>query len=163
MGTPPDAAPPRPGEVEAEALLRACRLLVAVSVQSLGAVDNVVTLPELRALVVLASRGPCSLSALAEYTGLHLSKASRMCDRLATRGLLSRGDDPSDRRTLQLGLTAAGRRVVERVSTARREALEPLLQRMSPDGLRQLIALLAELTEKAETSDEHLWALGWPT
>jgi DNA-binding MarR family transcriptional regulator len=148
---------------DVETLLATCRLLVAISVRSLGAVDETVTLPELRVLVVLASRGTASLSRVAEDTGLHLSKASRMCDRLAKRELLTRRDDPDDRRTLQLGLTREGARLVERVQQARREALAPLVERMPAARRRQLVELMGELLAGDGVADHELWALGWVT
>jgi len=148
---------------DTDALLLTCRLLVAISVRSVGAVDDHVSLPELRVLVVLASRGSASLSRVAEDTGLHLSKASRMCDRLAKRGLLSRRDDPSDRRTLQLALAPAGSELVEHVQQTRRQALEPLVSRLPAASRRELITLLAELLAGDGITDQELWALGWVT
>ena len=47
-------------------MLRASRVLVAVAVRSLAAVDHDVTLPQYRALVVLASRGPQRPTELAD-------------------------------------------------------------------------------------------------
>lgn len=153
----------RRAESDADAVLHACRLLVAISVRSLSAADDIVTLPELRVLVVLASRGPVSLSRVAQATGLHLSKASRMCDRLAGRGLLLREDDPDDRRSLQLTLTAAGERVVERVQRARQAAVVPLLEGMDPNRRAQLTELLEELSSAGDAADEDLWKLAWVT
>jgi len=48
------------------AVLSASRVLVAVAARSLGDVAEEVTLTQYRTLVVLASRGPQSLAALAE-------------------------------------------------------------------------------------------------
>ena len=46
--------------------------------------------------------------------GLHLTRASRLCDRLVAAGLLDRADDPANRRQLTLTLTPDGERVVRR-------------------------------------------------
>ena len=90
-------------------MLDACRSLVAISAWSVEAVADQVDLVELRILVVLATRGASSLKDLAEATRLHLSRASRACDRLVGKDLITRSDDPDDRRVLQLGLTARRR------------------------------------------------------
>ena len=82
---------------EVDALLEACRSLVAISVRSLAAVSAQVDIVQLRVLVVIASRGSVSLGEAADATGITLSKASRTCDRLVGMRLLARADDPSDR------------------------------------------------------------------
>jgi hypothetical protein len=56
-----------------EAVVLATRLLVAISAQSVAAVDDVVTLPQLRVLVMVSSRGPLNLGAVAAGLGVHPS------------------------------------------------------------------------------------------
>jgi hypothetical protein len=68
-----------------DGVLRASRALVAVAARSIAQVDDTVTLPQYRALVALAARGPQNMGALADELGVHASTATRMCDRLATK------------------------------------------------------------------------------
>jgi DNA-binding MarR family transcriptional regulator len=156
------AAPDVP-ETEVDALLEACRTLVAVSVRSLSVVADQVDLVELRILVVIASHGSVSLGAVAEATGITMSKASRTCDRLVARNLVARADDPSDRRSLRLTLTPAGQRVVRRVTDARRAALAPLVADMPAQRRAALVDLLREFTAGSEPANRDLWAMGWAT
>ena len=58
-----------------DGVLRASRVLVGVAARSLVAVDRDVTLPQFRALVVLASRGQLNPGAFAEGLEVHLSTA----------------------------------------------------------------------------------------
>jgi DNA-binding MarR family transcriptional regulator len=149
---------------EVDAVLAACRLLVAITAQALATVEEDVSVIQLRILVVLASRGVTTLSELAAASGLHLSSASRACDRMVRDGLLARTDAPHDRRSLQLTLTDRGTALVGRVARARRDAVEPILGRMSAQGSAQLVSLLEDFTAAGgEPSDTHLWALGWAT
>jgi DNA-binding MarR family transcriptional regulator len=153
---------------EADALLAACRVLVAVSAQSIAAVEDVVDLIEFRALVVVASRGAVSLSELSDAANIHLSRASRLCDRLVTKALINRADDPANRRQLILTLTPNGERVVYEVMQRRREAIQPILDRMSKRLTKQrraeVMLLLQEFaTAGGEPSDPDLWAMGWTT
>ena len=53
-----------------EAVLTASRLLVAVSARSIAAVDETITLPQFRLLVILHSRGPLKHATLAELMGV---------------------------------------------------------------------------------------------
>ena len=96
-------------------MLAASRVLVGVAARSLAAVEDTVTLTQFRALVIIASRGPLHLAALAEDMGVHPSNATRACDRLVAAGLLDRRDNPADRRHLLLTLTPAGRELVDGV------------------------------------------------
>src|SRR5207248_11152413 len=91
-----------PGDVDAmtDAVLTASRLLVAVSARSIAAVDESITIPQFRLLVVLDTRGPLKLTALAEQLGVNPSTATRMVDRLVTAGLVTREANPASRREL---------------------------------------------------------------
>lgn len=143
-------------------MLAASRVLVAISVRSLSAVSDQVDIVQLRILVIIASRGSVTLSELAEAAAIHLSKASRTCDRLVASGLIVREDDPDDRRSLRLTLTASGRQVVRTVMRARRAAITPMLQRLSSKRRHELVALLAEFAGVDEDSaSTELSAMGW--
>jgi len=149
---------------EVDAVLLACRVLVAASAQSIAAVEDTADLTQVRVLVVLASRGPLSLSEVADAAGLHITRASRVCDRLVTADLINRVDDPDDRRQLILTLTAAGEQVVRTVLQRRRSAVEPALRRMSTQRRGELINALQEFAAAAdEVAEADLWALGWAT
>jgi DNA-binding MarR family transcriptional regulator len=149
---------------EADRVLAACRLLVSISVRSANAVEDELTLPQLRMLVVIASNGATTLSALAAATGQHLSSASRACDRMVASGWVTRNDHPADRRRLQISLTPAGRRIVTRVSEARRRMIMPILRRMPASGRAQLVAALTDFADAGgEPTATDLWSLGWST
>ena len=102
------------------ALLVASRTLVAISAQSIASVLDEVDVMRFRILVVIASRGPCSLGGVAEAVGLHVSTASRTCDRMAAAGLINRGPSATDRRNLELTLTPAGEAIVGKAMRRRR-------------------------------------------
>lgn len=162
----PHAGPARAriSEAELDAVLAACRVLVAVSAQSIAAVEDSVDLPQFRALVIVASRRAMSLGELAEAAGMNLSTASRMCDRLVGMGMLNRADDPANRRQLQLTLTEDGHTVVARAMQRRRAALKPLLARLPRQRRGELVSVLAEFADAGgEPAERDLWSLGWAT
>lgn len=152
------------GAASTDAVLAACRVLVALSVRSLGVVQGRADLMDVRALTVIASEQPMTLTALARSAGMHLSRASRLCDRLVERGLIARDDDPADRRSLRLTLTERGERVVADVAAARRTELEPALARMPSEERTGLVVALRRFSAAAgEPEPAELWALGWST
>ena len=155
-------------EAEAEAVLAACRVLVAVSARSIAAVEDIADLMQVRALVVITSRGSMSLSELSGAMNIHLTRASRLCDRLVVEGLVNRADDPANRRQLTLTVTPDGQQVVEKVMQRRRQAIEAILNRMNRRMTKQrraeVVLLLQEFAAAGgEPSDPDLWAMGWTT
>ena len=147
-----------------DAILTASRSLVAISAQSIASVAEDVDLMQFRILVVLASHGGCSLSDVSAALGLHLSTASRSCDRLVRADLIRREARADDRRNLDLTLTPAGERLVGRVLRRRRAALAPMLEQLSMRRQRRLASALRDLAAAAgEPSDRALWAMGWTT
>ena len=160
-----DLRAPRDGwPDDVEATLLAARALVGISAQSLAEVDDIVTPPQLRVLVMIASRGPLNLGTVARGLGVHPSNATRACDRLVLAGLLDRRDDPADRRNLQLQLTEQGRALVDEVMDRRRHAIAAVLDRMPALQRTALVPVLVTFAEAAgEMEDQHLWSLGWTT
>jgi DNA-binding MarR family transcriptional regulator len=158
------ADPASVSDTEIDAVLAACRVLVAISARSIAAVEDVVDVAQFRALAIIASRGSMSLGELASSAGLKLSTASRMCDRMVVRGLVNRADDPANRRQLELTLTDRGRRVVTGVVRRRRAALEPMLARMLKSHRIKLVEMLSEFTATGgEPAARDLWTMGWTT
>jgi DNA-binding MarR family transcriptional regulator len=146
------------------AVLAASRSLVSISARSIALVEDVVDLVQFRILVVIASTGACTLKQVAVALNLHVSTASRTCERLAAGGLVHRGPRASDRRHLHLTLTHDGEELVGRVMRFRRAAVAEVLDRMpAADQRRVEKAMRAFAAAAGEPSDQALWAMGWTT
>ncbi|MEV5886349.1 MarR family transcriptional regulator [Streptomyces sp. NPDC052020] len=128
-------------------VLTASRLLVAVSARSLAAVEERVTLPQFRMLVVLSTRGATKLVTLADLLQVAPSTAMRMVDRLIAAGLADRQPNPGNRRETLLRLTAEGRRTVTDVTARRSVAIAEIVERLSPAQRRALIEALEAFNE----------------
>ncbi len=153
-----------PSDDDIAAVMVAARAIVAITAQSVAALDDQVTLPQLRVLVMIASRGPLNLAAVAHGLDVHSSNATRVCDKLVTSGLLHRSDNPDDRRNLVLELTTAGRGLVDTMNRGRRAAIKDVLARMTSSRRRGLAPKLYSFAEAAgELPDTGAWALGWTT
>jgi DNA-binding MarR family transcriptional regulator len=149
-------------DADVDAVLAGSRVLVGVAAQSLVEVEDVVSVPQLRALMILATRGPLHLTALAEDMSVHPSNATRACDRLVAAGLLDRRDNPEDRRHLLLELTPAGRELIDGIVARRRAAIERILRAMPAGHRRALGQALAHFSVAGgEPRPNDLWALGW--
>ncbi|MFN2535463.1 MAG: hypothetical protein ABR528_09440, partial [Pseudonocardiaceae bacterium] len=78
MGRTPEGEIAGPSAEQIEAVVLATRVLVAVTAQSIASVEDQVTLPQFRVLVMIASRGPQNLTAVAQGLGVHASNATRL-------------------------------------------------------------------------------------
>jgi DNA-binding MarR family transcriptional regulator len=162
--TPTHSAAPPATAAEIDAVMRAAQVLVGVAAQSVSAVEEVVTLPQLRILVMISSRGPLNLNAVARALGVHPSNATRACDRLVSAGLLDRRDSPTDRRNVSLDLTVAGRDLVSSMMADRREAITRVIQRIPPAQRRALQKVMGAFADAAgEDTVAGAWTMGWPS
>ena len=143
--------PPDMGNVDAvtRAVLTASRVLVGVSARSLTAAEDKVTLPQFRLLVVLSAHGATNLSKVAELLGVNPSTAMRMIDRLIGVGFADRQANPDNRRETLIQLTEDGQRIVEEVTTRRREEIAEIVGRMDPTQGAALVEALTAFTEAA--------------
>jgi DNA-binding MarR family transcriptional regulator len=134
-------------DVLTDAVLTASRLLIAVSATSIAAVDESITVPQFRLLVVLYSRRSMRLSDLADILGVNPSTTTRMVDRLVSAGLVDRQINPTSRREVLLDLTEAGDEALLQVTQQRRREIARIVARM-PEGRRtQLIEALDAFNE----------------
>jgi DNA-binding MarR family transcriptional regulator len=97
---------------------------------------------------------PIRLTELNRHVLLSQPALSRMVDRLADRGLVSRTTDPSDGRGVRLALTEQGSGAQRRVGRRHgRSVARAMLTELSPAELRQLAELCGRLA-KAGTRSE---------
>jgi DNA-binding MarR family transcriptional regulator len=153
-----------PSAEQIDAVLRASRALVGIAAASMAGIDDVVTVPQLRVLVMLHTQGPLNLAAVAAGLDVNPSNASRTCDRLIKAGLLDRRGSDVDRRHIALTLTTAGRRLVGKVIRHRRTAIQRVLAKMSARERDALVAALGAFSGAAgePTDDADVLTLLWP-
>jgi MarR family transcriptional regulator, organic hydroperoxide resistance regulator len=113
--------------------------------------DEVISLAQYHLLEPLLD-GPLTNRELAELAGVSSPTATRMVDGLVARELVTRIEDPSDRRAVVISLTKAGHRAVtdktREYDKARRRiaaALDPDEQAVAADLLRRLAVVIEEL------------------
>jgi DNA-binding MarR family transcriptional regulator len=145
----------------ADAVLTASRVLVAVAARSLAEHESEVSLPQYRALVVLGSRGAQRPVDLAQALGVDPSTATRMCDRLVRKRLITRRRDVVDRRVVLLDLSAAGRRLVDRVTSQRREEIGRILEAVDPAEHGALVRAFTTFGVAAGEVPEDGWRRSW--
>ena len=150
-----------PDDEVTDAIIRASRALVGIALRSLTASDEEVTLPQYRTLVTLTYGGGRRLADLASSLGVSPSTATRMCDRLVRKGLITRTRDEIDRREVNLEVTSSGRQIVEGVIERRRADVRELLRLIPRSTRNQLVESLNVLAGATGEAPEVHWSLGW--
>jgi DNA-binding MarR family transcriptional regulator len=143
-------------DVITDALLTASRLLVAISAHSIALVDETITIPQFRTLVILSNRGPINLATLATLLGVQPSATGRMVDRLVSAGLIDRLPHPTSRRELLAALTKRGRDVVRQVTAHRRTEIARIVEKMPPAERHGLVRALTAFTIAGGEPDAHV-------
>src|SRR5438105_1035647 len=91
-----------------------------------------VTVSQSYTLRDLFFKGPRSMTQLAALLGVRLSTMTGVIDQLEARKLVERIEHPEDRRSLQVRLTAEGRKFYQSAYDAFLSHLAPLVEDRSP-------------------------------
>jgi len=100
-------------------------------------------------LSYLRSYGPCPVSEVVTVFGLRGSTATSVLDRMEDRGFIARRDNPDDRRSFLLELTAEGRKLAEIVQVAVEKIENAIARRVSESqekGFRAVLDAVAAAT-----------------
>lgn len=143
------------------AILTASRVLVGVSARTLADVEDTVTLTQFRTLVILDGYRGINLNRLAELLDVNSSTAMRMIDRLLVADLVTRRDNPANRREVLLDLSPAGRRIVRQVTARRRTEIARIVKRMPEPQRDALVTALRSFAAAAGEPEPGVNAWGW--
>lgn len=109
--------------------------------KSLGPVG--ITYAQARVLrIVAGAQEPLRMADLAERLDVVPRSATSMIDALETAGLVDRRPDPTDRRSIRLTATAAGRELLDSMQALRVAKAEELFGKLSAREQRELAHLL---------------------
>ncbi|GLY42827.1 MarR family transcriptional regulator [Amycolatopsis sp. NBRC 101858] len=143
----PCAEPGADVDALTDALLTASRLMVAVSGRSISAVENSLTPPQFRLLVVLDRHGPLRHADLAGFLGVTPSATSRMVGRMVAAGFVDRRRSSASRREIVLELNHDGARLVRRSTTRRRREIARIVTKMPEEHRHRLVEALTAFTQ----------------
>lgn len=114
------------------------------------------SMPQVAALQFLRAEGPQSVTEIAGHLNLSLAATSHLVDRLVERDVLSRQEDPHDRRRKRVSVDHGGRTLLAELDRRATESLQTLLE---PVGTERVVTLanavadvLAELDDSRGTS-----------
>ena len=133
------------------------QLLGPIVMESWKGLD--VPLAQLKSLFIITCKGSTNLRKLSDDLGVTPGDVTGIIDRLVKQGLVSRGEDPEDRRVIVLQSTDKGRALLANLRESGANKMAQILARMRPEelsslasGLFALIRVLKETNENTETS-----------
>ena len=111
--------------------------------------ENGLSMSQVGALFQIHRKGACGVSDIGDDLGVTSAAASQMIERLVQQDLITRSEDPVDRRVRQIVLTAKGRQLMQQSIHARLGWLDELVEVMQPEEQAQIVAALRILIEKS--------------
>lgn len=112
----------------------------------------------LSALSVVVFGGPVTLGRLASAEQVTAPTMTRLVAALEVDGLISRKDDPHDRRVVWLSATAKGKRILQEGRRRRVHALAAALNALNEDELTVLSEAAALISRVASAPPEETYA-----
>ena len=150
MARPNQSRPALDRALEAFEVLQ--QRLMAVHAPEFTSVD--LTMAQAKLLYVVTASGELSMSEIANRLGVTISTASGAVDHLVLVGLLSRVDDPANRRQVRVSITAFGLETLEQLRELGTRQLRALLEVVSDDDLPVIERSMRILSDALETSGQ---------
>jgi DNA-binding MarR family transcriptional regulator len=115
----------------------------------LYAKESGLSMSQIGAMLHIHRKGVSEVSIVGDDVGVSKAAASQMLERLVLQGLVTRSEDPHDRRVKQIVLTEEGHRRLHESIQARQGWLDGLTNLLSPEEQGQVTAALRILLERA--------------
>jgi DNA-binding MarR family transcriptional regulator len=115
-------------------------------------IDSGLTLTQLKSLFLISNKGSTNFRKLAKALGVTPSNVTGIVDRLVEQGLVSRTQNPEDRREMTLQATDKGKVLV---SNLREVGIKRMTQILSLLSLRELSALVQGLSAFIRAADSY--------
>ncbi len=113
------------------------------------------TIAQLKSLVYIDSEVGANFRKLATALGVTPPDVTRIVDRLVEQGLVSRRENPEDRRMLLLQPTEKGKTLLSRLRDSRTARITHILNRLNTEELTALAHGLSALVRATETEQEE--------
>ena len=97
------------------------------------------TIPQLKSLFFIANHGSTNFTKLASALGVTPSNVTGIVDRLVEQGLVSRQENPEDRRMLMLRVTDKGEAIIADLRERRASHMSEILSNLSSEELNIVV------------------------
>lgn len=112
--------------------------------------EGTLSLVHLNVLMILRSRGPLTMTHLAELLDVSVASATGIIDRMEKKGVIERRRSDQDRRVVEVYVTDGGQQVFSAMEAERRLRLTQLLGSIGDADLAALLTGLRAFREARE-------------
>jgi DNA-binding MarR family transcriptional regulator len=121
--------------------------------------ESGLTMTQSKVLLELGGLGPCAearqVGDLAEQFGVSVPSMSRAVDALVRDGYATRLEDPDDRRVRQVGITASGRELVEKLTAVKQTGFNAFAATLTAEQRRKLDAAVEALMDREDIAQTY--------
>jgi DNA-binding MarR family transcriptional regulator len=147
----PARPPTRPAVERALQAVEALQLrLASAHAAEFTAIE--LTMSQAKLLYVVMASGPLTMSEIAGQLGVTLSTASGAVDHLVSTGLLSRADDPANRRQVRVSATRLGLETLEQMREFGERQLRALFDHVADADVAVVERAMRILTDAIEAA-----------
>lgn len=126
--------------------------------------ESGLSMTQCKALLELGGIGesadPRQVSELAERFGVSVPSMSRAVDALVKKKLVTRLEDPDDRRVRRVAITTKGKRLVDTLLVVRQAGLEAFAESLAPAQRRKLDAAIEALMDREDIAATYMHLKG---
>lgn len=104
--------------------------------------------PQINSLIFIYWHGHTSVNDLAKRWGVTKAAASQMVDKMVDQGWIDRTENPLDRRSRDLTITAAGQKLTEETQKFRHGWIDEFIKSLSPEDVQIIRPAFEILNQK---------------
>lgn len=105
-----------------------------------------ISMAQMKVLLVVREHGVLPVSQIAELLEIGAPTASHHIDKLVQAGLVTRSEDPENRRRMRVELSGEGQQLLQQLHQGRLELMRASLAQLDPAQIAQLAESLGALT-----------------
>lgn len=109
-----------------------------------GIGDNI-SLTEIHIIEKIGAQQPCRMSSIAKAVGVTLATLTVACDKLESKGLITRTRDTTDKRVVNISLTPRGQTIYTYHKEFHERMIAAAISDLSPDETALLAASLQKI------------------
>jgi DNA-binding MarR family transcriptional regulator len=117
--------------------------------RSLPVLASTLTMQQFKVVMILSLQDSASGQELSQHLGVGLGTVTGIVDRLVARRLVTRREDPDDRRIRRIILTPAGRKLADEVVHAGLSRFRSVLELLDTDTLRAFETVMRRFADAA--------------
>jgi DNA-binding MarR family transcriptional regulator len=117
--------------------------------RSLPVLASTLTMQQFKVVMILSLQDPASGQELAQHLGVGLGTVTGIVDRLVARRLVTRQEDPDDRRIRRIALTPTGRELADEVVHAGLSRFRCVLELLDTETLRAFESVMRKFADAA--------------